>query len=140
MSKYDSYQTSFTSAPLLCGALKEVSGFDAQFFETPVELESRWEDAKGQMANIVVPAAQSQTGSALGFKFNTKGSLDLCVNDMDTHQFGDAWLSKLKTSYGVRALIQQSRSAGTTLVSDVTIQTDKGTRPRLEFTEQSSLL
>ena len=141
MSKYDSYQTSFTDTKLLCDALTEVSGYTPQVNEQAVHLFGYHGDVRGQTAEIVVPRHQiGPASNDIGFKRTIGGAYQAIISQFDRRVHNDAWMAKLKIAYGVAAVVKESHTSGLHLTNDQTIKTEKGTRRRLTLESPGNLL
>ena len=135
MSHYNSVKTAIRDQDLLVSSLQAL-GFKPQVHEVAQSLEGFQGDKRTQTAEIIIP--RRQVGGAsndIGFKRQEDGSFAAIISDYDRHRYGDKWLAKLKTEYGVARvtrLAKRQYGCANPVVKE--IKTPTGTKKVVKFT------
>ena len=133
MSAYNEIDTEITDRDCLVEALQEL-GHVVQVHETPVQLEGYHGDKRQQVADVVIRRKYvGASSNDIGFVKGADGKYKAIVSDYDRHQYGDAWLNKVRQAYAAKKALKLAKHAGMRVVGHKEIPTAQGKRIQYVF-------
>jgi hypothetical protein len=125
MSYFHPYETKMTDPESICAALRKVSGFEAQVFDTPQKLHG-YPHQREFMAEIVVPGAQVGRGKHdIGYQRQEDGTYTAIISD-DNYQQNKAWRNQVTQAYVEEKQMKVWRQAGYTEFERREVPTEQG--------------
>lgn len=99
MSAYRTVETTFTDVRCLKRALEE-NGKHPVLHSAPVRLKDYQGKERTDTAELVIPRKDVQAAANdIGFKKQADGTIKAIISEYDSHNYGPAWLKKIKKTY-----------------------------------------